>query len=196
MIFPAFPGKGLTKRRPFSQGLAPLPQAKNIIAHAQPAHDARTTDGRSTDDGRSMHGRWTVDARSVLARLGLAAGTALLAGCMPAETAYQTRRQWDQGWDSWRATDWHGVWAKLTGLDDAPGPTAQETWYKVTGFDDMFPSAAQREAQGDLAVCANRWGENREISQNGISDAVDYRRCSVSPYPTTMGQRLGGRPQG
>lgn len=67
---------------------------------------------------------------------------------------------------------------------------------KSTGFDKLLPSQPEREAAAELDVCSHINGQNRVISQNGVSDYTTYRRCAASPYPHDTGMRLQNRPQG
>lgn len=64
----------------------------------------------------------------------------------------------------------------------------------MSGFSEAFPSAAAREQAADNAICLNPNGSNRVMTQNGIEDQVDYRRCALGPYATNVGQRIGRRP--
>lgn len=69
---------------------------------------------------------------------------------------------------------------------------------KSTGFDKLIPGQKDREDAAELVVCTHPNGQNRVISQNGVSDYASYRRCAATPYPAagSVGQRLSDRPKG
>jgi hypothetical protein len=105
----------------------------------------------------------------------VAALSVVVAGCLPPQTREDVQRDWDQGVASWQATDWNHMVNQVTGL-----PLVSES-----------PGRAEAVADDDRLLCLNRNSEERVIEENGVSDHVNYRRCPVSPYPTTsLGTRL------
>jgi hypothetical protein len=103
-----------------------------------------------------------------------AAVSVCVAGCLPPQTREDVQRDWDKGVADWQATDWNHMLNQVTGL-----PLAPES-----------PGRAEGVADDNRLLCLNRNSEERVISENGVSDYVQYRRCPVSPYPT---RSLGGR---
>jgi len=84
----------------------------------------------------------------------------------------------------------HREWQRLKGYDWGAA-TAQ-----VTGMRDLLPTPSQREADADLALCLHPNGSERVMTQDGVNDRLEYRRCVLSPYATDAGQRMGRRPDG
>lgn len=71
----------------------------------------------------------------------------------------------------------------------------------VTGWREAFPTATESERLASRMACLHPNGENRIVTQDGITDSVGYRRCVLDPYPegrNAPGLRLDGRggPQG
>jgi hypothetical protein len=67
----------------------------------------------------------------------------------------------------------------------------------TSSFDTESPLASSRERVAERAICLHPNGENRLIMEDGVSDHVNYRRCTLAPYPVgdaTPGQRMNGRP--
>lgn len=64
----------------------------------------------------------------------------------------------------------------------------------MSGLREAFPSAAEREQAANAKICLNGNGSNRVMTQTGVEDQVDYRRCALGPYATNVGQRMGRRP--
>jgi hypothetical protein len=99
----------------------------------------------------------------------------VVAGCLPPQTREDVQRDWDKGVADWQATDWNHMVNQITGLPLAPEGAGR----------------AESVTIDDRLLCLNQNSEERVISENGVSDYVQYRRCPVSPYPTrSLGERL------
>lgn len=103
--------------------------------------------------------------------------TALLAagcGIVGEERAYYMQRDWQ----AFTSFDWLGRSADVTGLSEA------------------FPSPQSQEAAAEQRICLHVNSQNRIVTQNGVNDALAYRRCPLAPYPSDGGSRMGLRPDG
>lgn len=78
-------------------------------------------------------------------------------------------------------------WEKLTRLDIFP-PNAPS-------FQQVLNTPTWREQQAEQRICLHHNGENRITQEDGVSDALVYRRCALAPYPETMGARMENRPE-
>lgn len=99
-----------------------------------------------------------------------------VAGCgvVGEERALYMQRDWQR----FTSFDWFG-----TGAD-------------VTGVSEAFPSAQRKEQLAEQDICLHKNSQNRVVTQNGVSDAVAYRRCPLAPYANDGGSRIGIRPDG
>lgn len=105
------------------------------------------------------------------------AATALLGGCgswVGEDRSYDMQQEWHQFS--------HFDWVRSAG--------------EISGFHETFPSAADKERMNEEKICEHPNSQERVVTQDGISDAVVYRRCPLAPYSNDGGSRLGNRPDG
>ncbi|PZP40663.1 MAG: hypothetical protein DI585_00100 [Pseudomonas fluorescens] len=65
-----------------------------------------------------------------------------------------------------------------------------------SGIYDIFPTASRKERLAEQQICLHKNGQNRVVTQDGVSDQLAYRRCALSPYAMDGGSRMGIRPDG
>lgn len=68
--------------------------------------------------------------------------------------------------------------------------------YNSLDIDEIFQTSQQKEMANEQSICLHANSQERVVTQNGVSDAVDYRRCPLAAYPMDGGSRLGNRPDG
>lgn len=114
-------------------------------------------------------------ARHALMLAALGVGLAGCSGMLSEDNKYYLKKDWDQ----LRMYDWRS--------------TADQV------ESGIWPSPTQREAEAEKKICLHKNGENRVVTQNGVSDAVEYKHCVLADYPSGMaagGGRLTGRADG
>lgn len=65
---------------------------------------------------------------------------------------------------------------------------------EILNLEEISPTPEEQMAQREQELCMHEDAHEREITANGVNDAVNYRYCTLSPslgnqYP----QRLDGR---
>lgn len=131
-----------------------------------------------TSDAQVVHFVARTSVSGLFKCASVAAVALVVAGCLPAYEREQLARDWNQGWAQWKSTDLNAMMNTLTGLDIQPGQANGEI-------------VAYGQSEDDRVLCLHPNSEERVISENGVSDHINYRRCPVSPYPTrSLGERL------
>jgi hypothetical protein len=64
------------------------------------------------------------------------------------------------------------------------------------GAGNVAVTAKQKEAKAELGICGHPNSQERVVTQNGVSDAYQYRRCPLAAYDQKGGSRMGIRPDG
>lgn len=108
--------------------------------------------------------------------LMLVCGGVMLAGCgvVGEERAYYMQRDWDR----------------------IKGPFWQDAGEDLNNGDAIALTATQKEARNERGICGHPNSQERVVTQNGVSDSYEYRRCALAPYDQKGGSRMGIRPDG
>lgn len=100
---------------------------------------------------------------------------AVLAGCTP-QMQEDINYAWFKEQQRWNARD------------------RTQDFRDLFAVDEVYPSYAHQEREADREVCFHPNSQRRVVTQNGVSDQIDYTWCVLQPYDDTLGQRLDGRP--